>query len=197
MGPSQNNCGPQVYHHKLDGAALSAILLPSNETDSSKIIKKRRSEEMRQKHNLISQRGRQRINDEISKLKQILPECRDVECNKAAVLQCAVKNIDNFTRYTSSLCINSQNLEKELQRVWMTCQHLAEDISQLKNKPMDHIIAEYEIDPPIISAVPLPCEIQYENVDDVDMHLAPPFKRQRRQDDDDMIESTNWSLDSY
>lgn len=41
MGPTQNGNGPQVYHHKLDGAALSAILLPSTESDSSKMVKKR------------------------------------------------------------------------------------------------------------------------------------------------------------
>lgn len=147
---------------------------------------------MRQKHNLISQRGRQRINDEINKLKQILPECRDVECNKAAVLQCAVKNIENFTRYTSTLCINLQNHEKELQRIWMICQVLANELAQTRNKPIDQVMSEYGIDPPMINSIPpIHCDNQY----DADMHLAPPYKRQRRQGDD-IIES-NWSLDSY
>jgi len=147
---------------------------------------------MRQKHNLISQRGRQRINDEINKLKQILPECRDVECNKAAVLQCAVKNIENFTRYTSTLCINLQNHEKELQRIWMACQLLANELAQARNKSIDHVMNEFGIDPPMITTIPpMHCDSQY----DEDMHLAPPYKRQRRQEDD-MIDS-NWSLDSY
>jgi len=33
----------------------------------------------------VSQKGRQKINEQIKLLKDALPECKDVECNKASI----------------------------------------------------------------------------------------------------------------
>lgn len=137
----------------------------------------RKSEEMRQKHNMISQKGRQRINEEINKLKQILPECRDVECNKAAVLQCAVKNLEKFTKCTSSLWMAVQNLEKETKRLWDTCQDLAGELSQATDRPFEDILEQYTIEPP--ASMVEQSNIKFGD----DMPIPPPTKRQRHQDD--------------
>lgn len=144
---------------------------------------------MRQKHNMISQKGRQRINDEINKLKQILPECRDVECNKAAVLQCAVKNLEKFTKCTSTLWLSVQNLEKETKRLWDVCQQLTGALSQATDQPFENIIEEYALVPPSIAITPDP-NLKYSSDDD--MPIPPPMKRQRHQDEmtDDCWTST-------
>ena len=53
---------------------------------------------MRKRHNLISQKGRQKINDQIMFLKTLLPECRDVECNKASILSCAARTLAKYVQ---------------------------------------------------------------------------------------------------
>lgn len=146
---------------------------------------------MRQKHNLISQKGRQKINDEIAKLKQLLPECRNVECNKAAILQCAVKNLERYTKCTSTLCINIQNLEKDNQRLWRIIQQMAIDFSRTTGRSYHDILAVYNIEPPLNTTTePL---IKEDPKDGEFIH--PHQKKQANIDDGSM--SDYWNLHSY
>lgn len=144
---------------------------------------------MRQKHNLISQKGRQRINEEITKLKQLLPECRDVECNKAAILQCAVKNLERFTKCTNNLFLSVQNLEKEKKRLWRACHQMAVDISQLTNRPFQDVLSNYNVEPPMYQDTIFKEEYPEE------MHIPPPPKKHRNQEDD--VINNCWPLDNF
>lgn len=145
---------------------------------------------MRQKHNLISQKGRQRINEEIAKLKQLLPECRDVECNKAAILQCAVKNLERFTKCTNNLCLAVQNLEKENRRLWRACQQMAIELSQTSGRPYQDVMSDHNLETPLFNE----SEIFKDEYQD-EMHIPPPPKKQRNQDDDDL--NSCWPLDNF
>jgi hypothetical protein len=68
---------------------------------------------MRKRHNLISQKGRQKINDQIMFLKTLLPECRDVECNKASILSCAARTLDKYVQMHNQIMQVNGVLERE------------------------------------------------------------------------------------
>lgn len=109
------------------------------------------SSETRMKHNLISKRGRQKINEEISKLKNLLPECRDVECNRAAILNCAVKNLENYSTYSNMLTLHAQKLDNDNKTLWRVCQQMALEISQATKMPFHEVMKSYNVDVPYSS----------------------------------------------
>lgn len=106
------------------------------------------SSETRRRHNLISKRGRQKINEEISKLKNLLPECRDVECNRAAILSCAVKNLENYQSYSNMLSQHAQKLDNDNKTLWRVCQQMALEISQATKTPYHEVMKTYNVEAP-------------------------------------------------
>lgn len=107
--------------------------------------RKDKSEEKRLRHNKISQKGRQKINEEISKLKELLPECRYTHCNKATILQYAVSNLDRLSRLSNNLSIKVQNLQNENKKLWNICNQIALDFSQATGREYHDVISEYFI----------------------------------------------------
>jgi len=85
----------------------------------------------KRKHNLVSKKGRQKINDQIKQLKDLLPECKDVECNKASILHCTVKNLKKYENLTKQLTHNNQALLEENSRLTLTIQRLIDQNNQL------------------------------------------------------------------
>eukprot|EP01130_Rhizamoeba_saxonica_P003238 TRINITY_DN1385_c0_g1_i1.p1 TRINITY_DN1385_c0_g1~~TRINITY_DN1385_c0_g1_i1.p1 ORF type:complete len:190 (+),score=34.33 TRINITY_DN1385_c0_g1_i1:155-724(+) len=75
---------------------------------------KSNNKDHKKKHNEISRAGRKKINDLISKLKYLLPECRDVQnCFKVNILQCAVQTIERINKEKEELKLYILNLEHE------------------------------------------------------------------------------------
>lgn len=70
-------------------------------------------EDQKTKHNLTSKKGRMRINTEIMLLKELLPECREVECNKASILHCTVQTLKRLQVTTTQLALTNAKLEKD------------------------------------------------------------------------------------
>jgi len=70
-------------------------------------------DDQKTKHNLTSKKGRMRINTEIMALKELLPECREVECNKASVLHCTVQALQRLQVTTAQLAITNAKLERD------------------------------------------------------------------------------------
>lgn len=70
-------------------------------------------EDQKTKHNLTSKKGRMRINTEIMALKELLPECREVECNKASILHCTVQTLRRLQVTTTQLALTNAKLEKD------------------------------------------------------------------------------------
>jgi len=90
-----------------------------------KARRKRKSEEEKEKHNKISRKGRQKINDQINLLKTLLPECKSVECNKAIILQNAVKAIEKYQYCYKYLMQYNQMLENENAKLSMLISKLS------------------------------------------------------------------------
>ena len=148
------------------------------------IINLSSTKEMKQKHNLISQKGRKRINDEIDRLKCIIPECKDIECNKAFVLNKAVKHVKSLTQQNYEMFIEIQTLEKQYENLWMKYQHAIQEISALKsNCEKDQINQKVFVDSSQF----------YENVDQINdvIYLHPPPKKKRRIGEN---EENDWEL---
>lgn len=87
---------------------------------------------MRQRHNIISQKGRQKINDQIMLLKRILPECRDVECNKASILNCAVRTLEKFNLYQAQVMQANALLERENRKLLKIIEKLEAELNQCR-----------------------------------------------------------------
>jgi hypothetical protein len=87
---------------------------------------------MRQRHNIISQKGRQKINDQIMLLKRILPECRDVECNKASILNCAVRTLEKFNLYQAQVMQANVLLERENRKLLKIIEKLEAELNQCR-----------------------------------------------------------------
>jgi hypothetical protein len=79
--------------------------------------KKRKLEEQKEKHNLTSKRGRQRINTEINALKELIPECRDVGCHKAFVLESAVATLKKLIAQNEQLQNENVRLQQEVHKL--------------------------------------------------------------------------------
>jgi len=63
---------------------------------------------------LTSKRGRQRINTEINALKELIPECRDVGCHKAFVLESAVATLKKLIAQNEQLQNENVRLQQEV-----------------------------------------------------------------------------------
>ncbi|XP_049849129.1 uncharacterized protein LOC126317501 [Schistocerca gregaria] len=117
--------------------------------------KKKRTEEMRQRHNKISQKGRQKINEEIVRLRCLLPECRDSEVsgskstvltyNKAAILQSAVRYLEKLTEYTMAVWTHLADVEKENRRFWQVMQQMSAKIAQVTNCSLEEVLKAYDL----------------------------------------------------
>lgn len=141
----------------------------------------RKTKEMRQKHNLISQRGRKKINDEIKRLKNVIPECKNIECNKAFILSKAVKYIEDLQHENYALYISHQNMEKQFEDLWLKYQSaINQEQYDFKNKSEQNEIVEKEQ----LEAIPQ----YYEQIEEMEF-IRPP-KRKRNHEDSE----NNWEL---
>jgi len=77
--------------------------------------KRRRSEFVVKKdtHNKCEQKGRQKINDKINELKDLLPECQTSAANKAAILRSAADSIKRFQFICYQLFASNMKLDEE------------------------------------------------------------------------------------
>eukprot|EP01118_Nematostelium_gracile_P005331 TRINITY_DN1678_c0_g1_i1.p1 TRINITY_DN1678_c0_g1~~TRINITY_DN1678_c0_g1_i1.p1 ORF type:complete len:295 (-),score=76.26 TRINITY_DN1678_c0_g1_i1:41-925(-) len=73
--------------------------------------------EKKRKHKITEQKGRQKINDQINELKNLLPECKYVITTKASVLECAVKSIHKLNATINSLSNVNKNLQRDNKRL--------------------------------------------------------------------------------
>lgn len=83
-----------------------------SERHSRSSSKRKRSEqERRDRHNDTERKGRQKINSEISSLKELLPELQNAVSPKANVLQCAVDNIKRLQTLCQQLLNTNMHLK--------------------------------------------------------------------------------------
>jgi len=64
-------------------------------------------------HNKCEQKGRQKINDKINELKDLLPECQTSAANKAAILRSAADSIKRFQFICYQLFASNMKLDEE------------------------------------------------------------------------------------
>jgi len=87
----------------------------------------------KESHNLVSQRGRAKINEQIEMLKALLPECQSIQVNKAATLCSAVKTIER-----NQLCIAL--FKRELAVEARQNAQLREDYEQVRQQGAHHLM---------------------------------------------------------
>jgi len=80
--------------------------------------RKRSEQERRDRHNDTERKGRQKINNEIQSLKELLPELQNAVSPKANVLQCAVDNIQRLQGLCQQLLSTSMHLKEENKKLW-------------------------------------------------------------------------------
>eukprot|EP01126_Amoeba_proteus_P006037 TRINITY_DN12099_c0_g2_i1.p1 TRINITY_DN12099_c0_g2~~TRINITY_DN12099_c0_g2_i1.p1 ORF type:complete len:102 (-),score=22.27 TRINITY_DN12099_c0_g2_i1:283-588(-) len=78
-------------------------------------------------HNEVARRGRQKINNLINNLKDIVPALRDVECTKAVILE-------NVVAYIHSSQIQREMFVKNCDRIKEENKRLKEMIEKLQNE---------------------------------------------------------------
>jgi len=76
-------------------------------------------------HNKCEQKGRQKINDKITELKELLPECQNSAANKAAILRSASDSIKRFQFICYQLFASNMKIEEENAKI-------REEISRLR-----------------------------------------------------------------
>jgi len=90
---------------------------PKQKYESERIgqSKRRRTEYGGKKdtHNKCEQKGRQKINDKINELKDLLPECQTSAANKAAILRSAADSIKRFQFICYQLFASNMKLDEE------------------------------------------------------------------------------------
>jgi hypothetical protein len=92
---------------------------PPRERSSRSGSKRKRSEqERRDRHNDTERKGRQKINSEITALKELLPELQNAVSPKANVLQCAVDNIKRLQSLCQQLLNTNMNMKDENKKLW-------------------------------------------------------------------------------
>eukprot|EP01122_Echinamoeba_exundans_P009592 TRINITY_DN3430_c0_g1_i1.p1 TRINITY_DN3430_c0_g1~~TRINITY_DN3430_c0_g1_i1.p1 ORF type:complete len:476 (+),score=116.06 TRINITY_DN3430_c0_g1_i1:55-1428(+) len=95
--------------------------------------KRRRQEDLKKKHNITSQKGRQKINEAIQTLKQmLLPNTRASESNKASILQAAISTIETSRSEIASLHSRQQALEDHAQNQAATISDLLAQLNTLR-----------------------------------------------------------------
>jgi len=80
--------------------------------------RKRSEQERRDRHNDTERKGRQKINSEITALKELLPELQNAVSPKANVLQCAVDNIKRLQSLCQQLLNTNMNMKDENKKLW-------------------------------------------------------------------------------
>lgn len=97
------------------------------ETERDNGSKRRRMSEEPKKdtHNKCEQKGRQKINDKINELKDLLPECQNSAANKAAILRSASDSIKRFQFICYQLFASNMKIEEENAKI-------REEISRLR-----------------------------------------------------------------
>jgi len=68
-------------------------------------------------HNKCEQKGRQKINDKINELKDLLPECQSSPANKAAILRSAADSIKRFQFICYQLYSSNVKMEEENRKI--------------------------------------------------------------------------------
>lgn len=77
--------------------------------------KRRRQEDLKKKHNITSQKGRQKINEAIQTLKSMLsPDMSSTDSNKASILQCAISSLDRLRSEVATLVSHRDALQHHI-----------------------------------------------------------------------------------
>jgi hypothetical protein len=92
--------------------------LAANVDQSKKLIDDKILTRMR--HNEHSRKGRQKINDQIEKLKNLIPECKYATQNKASILLAAVRMLERLQLEEKELQNEYQELLKENSRLTLS-----------------------------------------------------------------------------
>jgi len=100
-----------------DGQA-SGDTTPRERSSRSGNKRKRSEQERRDRHNDTERKGRQKINGEISALKELLPELQNAVSAKANVLQCAVDNIKRLQTLCQQLLNTNMSMKDENKKLW-------------------------------------------------------------------------------
>jgi len=90
----------------------------STRTAGSVGKRKRSEQERRDRHNDTERKGRQKINSEITALKDLLPELQNSVSPKANVLQCAVDNIKRLQSLCQQLLNTNMHMKDENKKLW-------------------------------------------------------------------------------
>jgi len=87
------------------GAFLSLFCLVTHQTSKKRSNSSFRRDvrDDKDQHNIVSQRGRAKLNEQVERLKELVSECRSVQMNKAAILQCVVKWIERYQVWTADI----------------------------------------------------------------------------------------------
>jgi len=99
--------------------------------------RKRSEQERRDRHNDTERKGRQKINGEITALKDLLPELQNSVSPKANVLQCAVDNIKRLQTLCQQLLNTNLHLKDENKKLWVEVNRLRSVIN-----PHDSLLCE-------------------------------------------------------
>jgi len=99
--------------------------------------RKRSEQERRDRHNDTERKGRQKINSEITALKDLLPELQNSVSPKANVLQCAVDNIKRLQTLCQQLLNTNLHLKDENKKLWVEVNRLRSIIN-----PHDSLLCE-------------------------------------------------------
>lgn len=101
--------------------------------------RKRKKDELKLKHNVTSQLGRQRINQQVDAFRSLLPECKDRDFSKLAVLELAVERFVEMRRNLSQLTEQYQKLQGDYQTLYMMSTTMQSELQRLGGSATDAI----------------------------------------------------------
>jgi hypothetical protein len=67
-------------------------------------------------------------------LKTLLPECRDVECNKASILSCAARTLDKYVQMHNQVMHVNGVLERENKKLLKIIERLESDNTKYRQQ---------------------------------------------------------------
>lgn len=102
-----------VFHNtSTPQQSISAPLTPSTHNGHT-LSEPSTANERKRRHKLTEQRGRQKINTQITELKDLLPECKYVITTKASVLECAINSLKRLQSVCNQLVTTNKKLQSE------------------------------------------------------------------------------------
>uniref|UniRef100_A0A7S0EHV4 BHLH domain-containing protein n=1 Tax=Hanusia phi TaxID=3032 RepID=A0A7S0EHV4_9CRYP len=116
-----------LLHHIPVGSGLKRRA--SGDQDSSPVGMNPLGQTQRRKesHNATEQKRRQRINDKMNELKELLPGCREAPVDKATILNEAIDLIRKLQSDTEALTLRKVELERQNQELQEENDHLSRE----------------------------------------------------------------------